>query len=78
MAWHAVCYTSPRGTTPLPLRMLGQYALAIVGDRLDRPVYRLTLNIASGHTLKHLLAGAAGRQLVRMLRGVQRSGAKRQ
>ncbi|PRW18393.1 alkaline phytoceramidase [Chlorella sorokiniana] len=74
MAYHVVCYPSPRSTTPHLLRMLGLYALAIAGDRLDRPVYWLTLGTVSGHTLKHISAGAAGWQLVRLLRGLQRAG----
>lgn len=77
MAWHAACYPSPHGSTRHLGRMLGLYALAIAGDRLDHPVYWLTLETLRGHTLKHLLAGAAGWQLVRMLRGVQDSGGKR-
>ena len=72
LAYNVVCYPSPHGTTPRLLRTLGLYALAIAGDRLDRPVYWLTLSTVSGHTLKHLLAGAAGWQLVRLMRDVLR------
>lgn len=65
----AAAYPPPpgRSTTPRILHTLALYAAAVAGDRLDRPVYWLTLRAVSGHTLKHLLAGAAGWQLVRML-----------
>ena len=53
---------------------LALYGLAILGDRLDRPVYWVTLGVLSGHTLKHLLAGAAGWRLVRMLREAVAAG----
>ncbi|GAB4814219.1 hypothetical protein N2152v2_001265 [Parachlorella kessleri] len=61
---------SPQSTTTAGglLATLGTYAAAIAGDRLDRPVYYLTLTLTSGHVLKHVLAGVAGLQLVRMLR----------
>ena len=72
LAYKVVCYPSPRGTTPRLLRTLGLYALAIAGDRLDRPVCWLTLSTVSGHTLKHLLAGAAGWQLVRLMHDMVR------
>lgn len=73
MAYHVACFPSPRGTTARLLRTLGLYALAVAGDRLDRPVYWLTLGTVSGHTMKHLLAGAAGWQMVRLLGGLGRA-----
>lgn len=66
-------YPSPRGSTLRLLRTLGLYALALAGDRLDRPVYWLTLSAVSGHTLKHLLAGAAGWQLARLVQSQLRA-----
>ena len=39
--------------------MLAWYVLAKVAEALDRPIYRLTRKLVSGHTLKHLLAAAA-------------------
>ena len=69
---------SPQPTTTASglLATLGTYAAAVAGDRLDRPVYYLTLTHTSGHVLKHVLAGAAGLHLVRMLRRTARTRAK--
>jgi len=35
---------------------LGLYALAKIVEFTDKPIYRLTRHIVSGHTLKHLVA----------------------
>ncbi len=48
------------------LQALGLYALAMVCDLLDARIFDLG-QIVSGHTLKHLLAGAAAYQVLRML-----------
>jgi len=42
------------------------YGLAKAAEALDRPIYALT-GLASGHTLKHLLAGAAGALVLAMV-----------
>jgi hypothetical protein len=44
------------------------YAAAMVCERLDRPIYALLGDTASGHTFKHLLAAAAIWVVYRMLR----------
>ncbi len=44
------------------------YVLAKVFEALDGPLYKLTLQLVSGHTLKHLAAAASGYMLYRMLR----------
>jgi hypothetical protein len=41
------------------------YALAKVGELTDQRIFDLTQQVVSGHTLKHLLAGAAGLAIVR-------------
>eukprot|EP00887_Chlorella_sp_A99_P004300 scaffold15.g4300.t1 len=56
------------GSTRALLRALAWYAAAIVCDRTDWIIYKLTAQVVSGHTLKHLLAGVAGWEVVRMLR----------
>jgi hypothetical protein len=71
VAYAALCY-EPQGWRPTTTRQgllsaLGLYGAAVMCDRLDRPVYWLNLTAMSGHTLKHLLAGAAGLQLVCMM-----------
>lgn len=43
------------------------YLLAMAGDRLDHQVYELTGQVVSGHTLKHLLTGAAAALLAWMV-----------
>ncbi len=48
------------------LQALGLYALAMVCDLLDARIFALG-QIVSGHTLKHLLAGAAAYRVLRML-----------
>ena len=59
----------PRASSTGPLlRTLALYAAAVAGDRLDRLVHCATATLMSGHTLKHLLAGAAGWQLAELLR----------
>ena len=45
--------------------VLGLYALAKVMELADRPVLEVLGGIVSGHTLKHLLAAAAGLWLLR-------------
>ncbi|KAL4428145.1 hypothetical protein ABPG75_002234 [Micractinium tetrahymenae] len=67
VGYHALAYPSPRRTSRHILTTLALYAAAIACDRLDWPVYLLTLGMVSGHTLKHLLAGAAGWPLVAAL-----------
>lgn len=68
VGYHALAYPSPRGSSRHILASLALYGAAIVCDRLDRPVYLLTMGLVSGHTIKHLLAGAAGWTLVAALR----------
>jgi hypothetical protein len=46
--------------------VVGLYALAKVLELLDRPIFA-ALHIVSGHTLKHLVGGAAGYWILRML-----------
>jgi hypothetical protein len=46
----------------------GLYALAKVAEHFDRATFAATDTIASGHTLKHLLAAAAIFWLLRMLK----------
>lgn len=58
--YHAPAYPSPRGTSRHILASLALYCAAVACDSLDRPLHLLTLGLISGHTLKHLLAGAAG------------------
>lgn len=84
VAYHALAYppppSQPQSTRRL-LSTLALYAAAVVGDRLDRPIHWLTLGVVSGHTLKHVAAGAAGWQLVRLVREgapQQRHGGRRE
>ncbi len=59
------CYGGDREV----LQALGLYALAMLcGELLDARIFDLG-QIVSGHTLKHLLAGAAAYQVLRMLTG---------
>lgn len=54
------------------LEALGIYALAMLcGELLDAQIFALG-QIVSGHTLKHLLAGAAAYRVLRMLRARRR------
>lgn len=46
--------------------VVGLYALAKILEQLDKPIFRLE-RVVSGHTLKHLVAAAAGYWLLRML-----------
>lgn len=78
IAYTALCY-HPRGWRPTTttrglLTTLALYGAAMMGDRLDRPVYWLTGSLVSGHTVKHLLAGAASWQVVRMLQSTAAGG----
>ncbi len=51
------------------LAVLGLYALAMLcGELLDQAIFEAS-RIVSGHTLKHLIAGAAVLWVARMLRG---------
>jgi hypothetical protein len=45
------------------------YILAKVFETSDRQIFSLTRQTISGHTLKHLAAGAAGLWILRMLKG---------
>lgn len=67
MGYHALAYPSPRSTSRHVLASLALYGAALACDCLDRPVYLLPLGLVSGHTCKHLLAGAAGWPLVAAL-----------
>lgn len=49
------------------LAVLALYALAMMLEWLDRPIFELT-GIVSGHTLKHLIAALAGYGLLRHVR----------
>lgn len=54
------------------LEALGLYALAMLcGELLDAQIFALG-QIVSGHTLKHLLAGAAAYRVLRRLRARRR------
>jgi hypothetical protein len=46
--------------------VVGFYALAKVLETLDRPIFAIG-HVASGHTLKHLAAAAAGYYILRMV-----------
>jgi Ceramidase len=62
----------PQYTRNCDLSMiLGWYALAIVFQLTDGPVYKW-LGFVSGHTLKHLCAGIAAWKIVQMLTRQQR------
>ncbi|MBA3957557.1 MAG: ceramidase domain-containing protein [Parachlamydiaceae bacterium] len=43
------------------------FALARLFEFFDKEIYRLTANVASGHTLKHLAAALAALWLIRMI-----------
>lgn len=43
------------------------YGLAMLFDVSDPQIYKITGNVISGHTLKHLMAGLAGVWLIRMV-----------
>ena len=47
--------------------IFGLYVLAKIFESADRQIFALTRQTVSGHTLKHLSAGAAGFWIVRML-----------
>jgi hypothetical protein len=47
--------------------IFGLYVLAKIFETADRQVFWLTRHAVSGHTLKHVAAGAAGLWIVRML-----------
>jgi len=47
---------------------LGLYALAKAFEAIDKPVYRITGRVVSGHTIKHLVAALATYWVLRMLR----------
>ena len=49
-------------------RMFGTYALAVVFEVFDRPVYDCTGGLVSGHNLKHVCVAAATFWIVLMLR----------
>jgi hypothetical protein len=49
--------------------IFGFYVLAKVFETADRQIFSLTRHAVSGHTLKHLAAGAAGFWILRMLKG---------
>lgn len=49
------------------LVVFGSYVLAKMLETFDRQIFSLTGHILSGHTLKHLAAGAAGLWILRML-----------
>lgn len=58
----------PRYTRSLDFAVIfGFYVLAKVFETTDRQIFSLTQHAVSGHTLKHLAAGAAGLWIVRML-----------
>jgi hypothetical protein len=46
---------------------LGFYALAKVGETFDAAIFHAAGHAVSGHTLKHLLAGAAGASILAMV-----------
>lgn len=46
------------------------YVLAKAFEAMDSPIYELTRQLLSGHSLKHLAAGASGWLLYRMLRPI--------
>jgi hypothetical protein len=49
------------------LVVFGFYVLAKILESADRQIFSLTDHMLSGHTLKHLAAGAAGLWILRML-----------
>jgi hypothetical protein len=49
------------------LVVFGFYVLAKILESADRQIFSATHHIVSGHTLKHLAAGAAGLWILRML-----------
>jgi hypothetical protein len=50
------------------LVVFGFYVLAKILESADRKIFSATQHAVSGHTLKHLAAGAAGLWILRMLR----------
>ena len=50
------------------LEAIGCYAAAKVFEVLDRPIYSLSGNLVSGHSLKHVAAALGGWFLLQMLR----------
>jgi hypothetical protein len=49
------------------LVVFGFYILAKILETADRQIFSATRHVVSGHTLKHLVAGAAGLWILRML-----------
>lgn len=49
------------------LIIIGLYVLALLFDVSDRPVFRLSGGVISGHTIKHLVAALAGYRILRHL-----------
>jgi hypothetical protein len=48
--------------------VFGLYVLAKIFETADRQIFSLDRHTTSGHTLKHLAAGAAGVWVLRMLK----------
>jgi len=48
--------------------VIGLYVLALLLDASDRPVFRLTNGLISGHTAKHLVAALAAYRIMRHLK----------
>lgn len=60
---------APRYTRSFDFGVIfGFYVLAKIFETADRQIFRLTQHAVSGHTLKHLAAGAAGLWILRMLK----------
>jgi hypothetical protein len=58
----------PRYTRSLDFAMVFVfYVLAKIFETADRQIFSLDQHVVSGHTLKHLAAGAAGFWILRML-----------
>ena len=60
-------FPGPAGGDRWLVAMLVLYAAAIGLEKIDRPIFELTGALASGHTLKHLVAAAAGYAVLHML-----------
>jgi hypothetical protein len=56
------------------LFVAGCYVLAKILETFDRPIFEMTGQVVSGHTLKHLAAACAGYFILRMLQNRQPIG----
>ncbi|MDX1485111.1 MAG: ceramidase domain-containing protein [Alphaproteobacteria bacterium] len=69
------CCRFPAGQKRFLLWAGAAYALAVVFEQLDRPVFAWSGGAVGGHALKHLAAAASAYVIYRMLRARLRPGA---